>query len=101
MFKNDSGKTVYSLWIGGIVQVADSPDGPFTKVEGFTYPGGNPAPIFHKMFEGLGPELRHEIVFGRMQNFFNMTGPDTRQIATLDEIAEDGAGRRRDHASFE
>ena len=61
----------------------------------------DPSPIFHKMFDGLGPELRHEIVFGRMQRFFNMARPDPSQIATLDEIAGDGAGRHREHASFE
>ena len=48
-FKNESRMTVYSLWVGspGAVRVADSPYGPFTKVEGFSYPGGNPAPIYH------------------------------------------------------
>jgi predicted TIM-barrel fold metal-dependent hydrolase len=61
----------------------------------------DPSPIFFNMFDGLGPELRHEIVFGRMQRFFNMSGPDPAQIATLDEIAGDGAGRTRTHASFE
>ncbi len=61
----------------------------------------DPSPIFLNMFDGLGPELRHEIVFGRMQRFFNMSGPDPAQIATLDEIAGDGAGRTRTHASFE
>jgi len=47
VFKNASGKTIYSLWEGGIVRVADSPYGPFTKVDGYVYPGGNPAPIYH------------------------------------------------------
>jgi predicted TIM-barrel fold metal-dependent hydrolase len=61
----------------------------------------DPAPIFHKMFEGLGAELRHEIVFGRMQKFFNMTGPDASQIATLEEIAGDGADGKRASANYE
>eukprot|EP00037_Helgoeca_nana_P002527 m.34416 g.34416 ORF g.34416 m.34416 type:complete len:358 (+) comp12652_c0_seq1:44-1117(+) len=46
VFKNGTA-TVYSLWIGGHIQVADSPDGPFTEMKAYTYPGGNPAPIFH------------------------------------------------------
>jgi len=61
----------------------------------------DPAPIFHKMFEGLGPELRHEIVFTRMQRFFAMTGPDPAQIVSLEDISDDGAGTRRKHASYE
>jgi len=48
VFKNESGNVVYSLWIAGKVRLADSPDGPFTLIEQFSYPGGNPAPIFHK-----------------------------------------------------
>ena len=43
-----TNKTVYSLWSGGRVHVADSPASAFVEVAGFTYPGGNPAPIFHK-----------------------------------------------------
>ena len=35
-----TGKSKYTLWCGGIIQIADSPDGPFTKMEGVTYPGG-------------------------------------------------------------
>jgi hypothetical protein len=42
-----TGETVYSLWIGGGVMTASSPDGPFAPLSGFSYPGGNPAPIFH------------------------------------------------------
>jgi hypothetical protein len=61
----------------------------------------DPSSIFHHMFAGLTPELRHEIVFGRMQRFFNMTGPAPEQIVPLDEIANDGAGKAREHASFE
>ena len=40
--------TVYSLWSGGQVLVADSPASEFVAVAGFSYPGVNPAPIFHK-----------------------------------------------------
>jgi hypothetical protein len=48
VFKNESsGKDVYSLWVGGVVYTADGPNGPFVAIDGFTYPGGNPAPIFH------------------------------------------------------
>jgi len=43
----DTAKTVYSLWIGGRVWLADSLYGNFTD-SGFQYPGGNPAPIYHK-----------------------------------------------------
>ena len=42
-----SGDPVYSLWIAGLVLTAASPDGPFAAVANFSYPGGNPAPIFH------------------------------------------------------
>ena len=61
----------------------------------------DPSSIFHHMFAGLTPELRHEIVFGRVRRFFNMTGPAPEQIVPLDEIADDGAGKAREHASFE
>lgn len=44
---NKDGKSVYSLWIGGSVRIADSPDGPWTKLN-MSYPGGNPAPIYHE-----------------------------------------------------
>jgi len=40
-----TSKTVYSLWLGGMVRLADSVEGPFVPVAG--YPGGNPAPVFH------------------------------------------------------
>jgi hypothetical protein len=42
------GSLMYSLWIGGSVLLSDSPYGPFTKIPSFSYPGGNPAPIFYK-----------------------------------------------------
>ena len=41
-----TGKDVYSIWVGGHVHVADNPNGEFTD-PGFTYPGGNPAPVYH------------------------------------------------------
>lgn len=43
-----TGKKVYTLWVGGGVLVADSPASPFVAVAGFSYPGGNPAPIYYK-----------------------------------------------------
>ena len=42
-----TGKKRYTLWSGGQVHVADSPAAAFAPVAGFTYPGGNPAPIFY------------------------------------------------------
>ena len=42
-----TNETKYSLWIGGSVLIADSVDGPFVKLENFSYPGGNPAPLWH------------------------------------------------------
>jgi hypothetical protein len=47
VYKDESGKTVYSLWVGGVVWAADSAYGPFTKIPGAKYPGNNPAPIYH------------------------------------------------------
>jgi hypothetical protein len=47
-FVNSSGITVYSLWIGWRVLTADSLLGPFLPVPDFSYPGGNPAPIYFK-----------------------------------------------------
>ena len=37
----------YSLWLAGGVYLADSLDGPFERIANFSYPGGNPAPVFH------------------------------------------------------
>ena len=42
-----TGKKVYTLWSGGQVHVADSPASDFVAVAGFTYPGGNPAPMYY------------------------------------------------------
>ena len=61
----------------------------------------DPAPIFHNMFEGHPPELRHEIVYERMKRFFNLKGPRLDQVARLEEISSDGAGLIREHARFE
>eukprot|EP00936_MAST-01D_sp_MAST-1D-sp1_P002676 g2676.t1 len=69
-----SGATVYSLWIGGTVRVADSPDGPFNKVGDFSYPGGNPAPIYHT--EAAGGK-----------GAFFMTNQGTTTIYTVEDIA--------------
>ena len=41
------GSLSFTLWIGGSVLLSDSPYGPFNKVSSFSYPGGNPAPIYH------------------------------------------------------
>ena len=68
-----SGAMVYSLWIGGTVRVADSPDGPFNKVEDFSYPGGNPAPLY-----------RAEAAGGK--GAFFMTNQGTTTIYTVEDI---------------
>ena len=47
---NDASKggvLVYSLWIGGAVLTSTTPYGPFIRIPSFSYPGGNPAPIYH------------------------------------------------------
>lgn len=44
---NTAGVPSYTVWLGGSVLVAASPYGPFEEVANFTYPGVNPAPIFH------------------------------------------------------
>jgi hypothetical protein len=50
VFTNSTtGSTVYSVWIGGVILLAASADGPFVPSP-YTYPGGdgsNPAPVFH------------------------------------------------------
>jgi hypothetical protein len=45
-FPNASGATVYSLWVGGEVLVADSLQGPFVKSA--RYDAINPSPVFHE-----------------------------------------------------
>jgi hypothetical protein len=47
VFKDGSGSKVYSLWVGSAIWTASTPYGPFKKMAGATYPGGNPAPIYH------------------------------------------------------
>jgi hypothetical protein len=42
----DGNKTKFTLWQGEVL-IADSPDGPFEAVPNSSYPGGNPAPVFH------------------------------------------------------
>lgn len=42
-----TNKTKFSLWLGGGVYLADSPNGPFERLKGFAYPGSNPAPWWH------------------------------------------------------
>lgn len=61
----------------------------------------DPADIFYKMFDGQPSEFRHEVVYERMKRFFNLAGPDPTEVVSLDKIANDGAGRTREHASFE
>ena len=61
----------------------------------------DPSPIFYEMFKDQTPEFRHEIVYERMRRFFGLRGPGAANVISLDEIAEDGAGRTREHASFE
>lgn len=46
-FMQNSTTPCHSLWLGGKVRVASTLDGPFTEVDGFAYPGGNPAPLWH------------------------------------------------------
>jgi hypothetical protein len=47
-FTDASGKKVYSLWVGGAIWTADSADGPFKKAAGYSYSGGNPAPVYFR-----------------------------------------------------
>jgi hypothetical protein len=42
---SSTGALTYSLWVCGDVMTASSPNGPFVKAG--SYPGGNPAPVFH------------------------------------------------------
>ena len=37
----------YSIWIGGRVYLSNDAAGPFKELEGFSYPGTNPAPLWH------------------------------------------------------
>ncbi len=61
----------------------------------------DPSPIFYEMFKDQTPEFRHEVVYERMRRFFGLRGPGAENVVALDSIAEDGAGRSREHASFE
>ncbi|MDP6175062.1 MAG: amidohydrolase family protein, partial [Rhodospirillales bacterium] len=61
----------------------------------------DPAPIFHQMFGPTTLELRHEIVYERTRQFFGIEGPPADQLVSPVDIADDGAGRAREHASFE
>jgi hypothetical protein len=47
IFPGEGGKKVFSLWVGGKIWIAASPDGPFAVMPKATYPGGNPAPVYH------------------------------------------------------
>ena len=47
-YSSAGNKTVVSLWMGDHVVVAGSPDGNFSRVPNFKYPGkANPAPLWH------------------------------------------------------
>ena len=61
----------------------------------------DPDPVMHRMFDGLDPALRHEVVFERMRRFFNIKGPDAADIVAPELAAKMGAGRERAHASYE
>lgn len=67
VYKDDAGKLQYTLWIGGKVLQAESADGPFNEIEGFSYPGGNPAPIYK-------------------DGAFYMTNQGTTQIFTIPKL---------------
>jgi hypothetical protein len=41
-----TGKSIYTIWIGGHVWTSPSAQGPFSKTD-FKYVGANPAPIYH------------------------------------------------------
>lgn len=45
---SEGGKTIHSVWQGGKIQVAETLEGPFTVLPHASYPGGNPAPVWHK-----------------------------------------------------
>ena len=47
IFPGEGSKKVFSLWVGGKIWIASSPDGPFALMPKATYPGGNPAPVYH------------------------------------------------------
>jgi hypothetical protein len=61
----------------------------------------DPSPIFYEMFKGETPEFRHEVVYERTRRFLNIKGPKPEQVVSMAEVAEDGKGKTREHASFE
>ena len=61
----------------------------------------DPSPIFYEMFKGETPEFRHEVVYERTRRFLNIKGPKPEQVVSMEEVAEDGKGKTREHASFE
>lgn len=48
VFHDTAGDMKYSLWTKGMVQVADTPNGPFEFVRNSKSPEANPAPIWHE-----------------------------------------------------
>ncbi len=74
VFQNKTtGELRYSIWVGGVLLLADDPDGPFSIFEGFSYPGGgdNPAPAFHN-------------------GAFFLTNQDTDTIWTIPDLVAPG-----------
>ena len=94
-----SGKTVYSMWMGGSVRLADNLDGPFVKVSNFTYPGGNPAPVlykgaFYQTNQGTSevtthPPLQRAVRLRRPPSVLMCT-PTNAQIFTTTSLAPGG-----------
>jgi len=79
-----SNASVVSLWVSGLVFLAASPFGPFQAVPRFSYPGGNPAPVFHN-------------------GAFFMTNQHTTQVFSTPSLAPDSAWTvvaNISHASF-
>ena len=72
------------MWMGGSVRLATSLDGPFTKIENFSYPGGNPAPIL-------------------LNGSYYLTNQGTSEIFTTDSLAPGSTWTKFsdiDHSSF-
>ena len=87
---NGGATTVYSLWIGGTVRVADSPDGPFHKIQNFSYPGGNPAPIYRSADADKGGAGTS----GSRGGAFFMTNQATTTIYTVEDLVPGAKWRK-------
>ena len=64
---NTTGKTVYTLWNGGI-SASKSPDGPWTKLPGRNPCGLNPAPAYHHGIFYCTSQHTTEIFWSRQIN---------------------------------